>query len=72
MCTGTRDAETAGGRGTVKELRAMETYKKQKIVTNYACFCLATSLTSKIILEITENHSDVSGCTNSYNKFVSI
>jgi len=42
-----RDAGTAVGQGTVIELRAMETY--QKIITNYACFCSATMLTSKII-----------------------
>jgi len=43
--------------GEVKELRARQTYKKQKIVTNYACFCSATMLVSKLITEIIENHS---------------
>jgi len=42
-------------RGAVIELRAMETFEKQKIFTNYACFCLTTILTSKIITEIIEN-----------------
>jgi len=47
-----RDPGTAVGRGAVKKLRAMETYKKtKKIVTNYACFCSTTVLTSKIIKE---------------------
>jgi len=49
----------------------METCKKQKNVTNYACFCAATTLTSKIIAEIIENHSEFDGCSDSYNKFVS-
>jgi len=49
----------------------METYKKQTNVTKYACFCSATMLTSKIVTQITENHSESSGCTNSCNKFVS-
>jgi len=35
--------------GAVKQLRAMETYKKQKIVTSYDCFCSSTMLTSRII-----------------------
>jgi len=44
------------GRGAVKELRAMETYKKnKKIVRNYACFCQSTMLTPKIIKETIEN-----------------
>ena len=62
-----RDAGAAvGQRGAAKELRARETYKKQKIVTNCACFCSLTILTSKII----ENYCEVSGCANSCNKFV--
>jgi len=40
-------------RGAVKEFKAMETYKT--IVTNYACFCQTTMLTSKIVKETTEN-----------------
>jgi len=51
-------------------LRAMEAYKK-KIVTNYVCFCSSTMLTSKIITEMIENHSELSGCPNSCNKFIS-
>ena len=35
-------------------------------------FCSAAMLTSKIISEIKENDSEVSGCTNSCNKFVLI
>jgi len=57
--------------GAMKELRAMETYKKQKIVTNYYCFCASTTLTSKIVAEIVENHSEFYGCTNSCSKIVS-
>jgi len=37
------------GRGAIKKLRAMQVYKKQKIVTICACFCSATMLASKII-----------------------
>jgi len=44
---GHRSSGRAGG--AVKELRAMETYKKQKIVTSYVSFCSSTMLTSKII-----------------------
>jgi len=66
---GRRNSGRAGG-GTVKELRAMEACKKQKIVT-CASFCAATTLISKIIAEIIENHSEVGWCANSCNKFVS-
>jgi len=38
-------------------MKAMETYKKQNIITSYACFYSATMLTSKIITKIIENHS---------------
>jgi len=62
---GRRSSGRAGG-GAAKELRPRETYKKQKIVTNCACFCSLTILTSKII----ENYCEVSGCANSCNKFV--
>jgi len=31
--------------------QTMKTYEKQKIVTNYACYCSTTMLTSKIIKE---------------------
>jgi len=44
------------GRGAVKELRAMENYIKQKVVTSNACFCSATMFSSKIITKIIENH----------------
>jgi len=40
--------------GAVKELRAMQSYKEQKIVSSHACFCSATMLTSNIIPEIIE------------------
>jgi len=56
----------------VKTLRAMQIYKKQKIVTNYAFFSSETMLTSKIIPEFIENHSEVSECSKSCNKFVSV
>jgi len=55
----------------VKELMAVETYKKQKKVTEYICLCSATKLASEILTEIIENLSEFSGCANSYNKFVS-
>ena len=42
-------------RGAVKTLRAIETYEKQKIVANYACYCLTRMLTSKITKETVEN-----------------
>jgi len=64
-----RDAGTAVGHGwAVKDLRAMETCKN--IITNYACFCAETTLTSKTMEEIIENHSEFDGCANSRNKFV--
>jgi len=66
------DAGTAVEQGGSKELRTMQTYKNPKIVTNYAFFCSATMLTSKIIPQITEKHSEVSGCANSCDIFVSI
>ena len=55
----------------MKRLSVMEICKKQKNVTNYACFCAATMLTSNIIAEIIENLSEFSQCTNGCNKFVS-
>jgi len=64
---GSRRTCRAGG--AVKELKAMETYKR--IATDYICFCSSTLLTSKIITEIIENHSEFSGCPNSCNKCVS-
>jgi len=65
------DAGTAAG-GAVKELRAMQTYKTQKHRYEYSCLCSATIWTSKIIPEIVENRSEVPGCANSGNEFVSI
>jgi len=63
-----KDAGTAVGQGGgSKSVKG----NKQKIVTDYACFCSATMLTSKKIPEIIENHSEVLGCANSCNKFVS-
>jgi len=49
----------------------MQTYKKQKILHQYVCFCSARMLTSKIITESVENHSECCGCVNSCNKLVS-
>jgi len=50
-------AEAAVGQRSVKVLRAIQTYKKQKILHQYVCFCSATMLTSKIITESVENRS---------------
>jgi len=61
---GRRSSGRAGG--AVKQFRAMETYKKQKLVTNYICF-RSTMLTTKMRIG---NHSEFSGCPNSCNKFV--
>jgi len=36
----------------VKELKVVETYKKQNIVVNDVCFCTSAMLASKIIAEI--------------------
>jgi len=46
-----RNAGAAAG-GAVKIFRAMETYNKKKIVTNYVCFCSSTMLTTKMITEL--------------------
>ena len=45
--------------------------KTKKIVTYYVCFCSSAMLTSKIITEIIENHSEFSGCSKSCNHYVS-
>jgi len=45
----------------------MKTLNNKKIVSNNACFCSVTLLTSKFIIEIIENHSEVSGCAKSCN-----
>jgi len=55
-------AEAAVGQRSVKVLREMQTYKKQKIIHQYVCFCLATMLTTKIITESVEIHSECCGC----------
>ena len=62
---------SGGAGGTVKELEQWNLVKNKIIVINYACFCTATTLTSKIIAEIIENHSEFCGYTNSCTKFVS-
>ena len=51
---GRRNIGRARG-GAVKTLRAMETYEKQKIIYQFACYCSTTMLTSKIITEPIEN-----------------
>ena len=56
------------GRGAVKQLRTMETYKK--IVTSCVCSVHQQCWPQKY-LEIIEKHSEFSGCPNSCNKFVS-
>ena len=64
-------AEAPVGQGSVKVLREMQTYKQHKILHQYVCFCSVTMLTSKIITESVENHSECCGCVNSCNKFFS-
>jgi len=64
-------AEAAVGQGSVKVLREMLTDKKQKMLLQYVCSCSATMLTSKIITESVENHSECRECVNSRNKLVS-
>ena len=68
------NAGTAVVMGEIKELRPMETFKSKKNYQSYACFCSAAiMLTSKIITEIVENHSEFSVWTNSCNTlFMSI
>jgi len=63
-------AEAAVEQGSVKVLREMQIYKKHKILHQYVCFCSAM-LTSKIITESVENHSECCGCVNRCNKFAS-
>jgi len=65
LCIFSDDGAVAGR--AVKQFRAMETCKKQKIVTNHVCFCSSTMLTSKILTEIIENPSEFSGCPNNCN-----
>ena len=65
-----RNAGTAVGRGAERVEDNGNLYKTT-VVTNCACFWPATMLTSNIVPEIIENHSEFCGCTNSCNKFVS-
>jgi len=66
-----RDAGVAvGARGSKKVEGNAELTKNNKFVTNYVCFCSLTMLTSKIITEIIENHTEFSVCVNSCYKFV--
>jgi len=67
---GCRVAGAAIGEEGNNRVEGNGTYKKQKVVTNYACFRLATMLTSNIITEIIENPSEFSRCANSFHIFV--
>jgi len=53
---GTPKQRQSKGGGAEKEMRAMQNYKNEQIVTNFICFCSATILTSKIISESVDNH----------------
>jgi len=64
-------AEAALGHGSIKVLREMQTFKIQKIIHQYVCFCSTTMLTSTIITESVENHYKCCGCVNRCNKFFS-
>jgi len=64
-----RCRNTERERVEVKELRARETYKKQRIVTSCACFYSARMLASQTTENI-ENLSVFFGSANSCNKFV--
>jgi len=62
------------GGGAVKELRAMESCKKQKNRNRLCLFLHSNNVdlkNQKIIAEIIENHSEFDVCANSCNKFVS-
>ena len=50
-------------------LTVMETYKKDRY--QLCCSCSSTTLTSKIITGMIENHSEFAACRNSCNEFVS-
>jgi len=54
-------AEAAVGLGSVQVLREMKTYKKQKSLHQYVCFCSAKMLTSKIITGSAETILNVVG-----------
>jgi len=62
-------AEAAIGQGSVMVLREIKIYKKHKILHQYVCFSSATMLSSKIITESEENHSECCECVNSCNIF---
>ena len=68
---GRRNSGRAGEE--MSELGPMETCKKQtnRYQLAYDCFCTATTLASKIIAELIENHYEFCGCANRCNKFVS-
>jgi len=60
-----RDAGAAVGQGEQwNSWGQWNLIKNKKIVTSYVCFCSSTSLTSKIITKIIENHRKFSGCPN--------
>jgi len=61
----------AVGQGSVIVLGEMQTYKKQNILDQYVCFCSETMLTSEIITESVENHSECCEYVISCSKFVS-
>jgi len=60
----TRDGGAAVGQWGNKRVECSGNLKK--IIANYACLCSATMLTSKIITEITENHSEFSGWAHNF------
>jgi len=65
MFQGRRNSGRAAA-GAVKELMAMETLRgnTQKHRCPHASFCSAIRLTPKLLIEILENHSEISGCAN--------
>jgi len=71
MEAGTRDAGAAAG-GEKKELRAMETYKKQRNCYQLRLFLFINNVDLKNNNKnYIESHSELSGCVNSCNKCVS-
>jgi len=67
-----RDGEAAVGQaGQKKSWGERKRINNNTIVTNYACFCSPTTLTSKTITKIIENRFEFSRCANSCNKFIS-
>ena len=61
-----------GAGGEVIELKAMETYKKQKNRYQLCLFLFGNKVDIKNIAEIIKNPSKFCGCANSCNRFVSI